>query len=156
MRRVASDGSRRRVRSWFGSNDHDRLRAARDSGGDLFRDVPVGGHRRLHPEPLGDFMSPCATADECQSGMVCPDGDNASDRGNVGFVCTYECELDSECRDSLVGRADVECRFGICVQQCFEDSQCPASQSECRGSHTSCFGVIPPPHFCAQPEGFTC
>lgn len=108
------------------------------------------------PEPLGGFMDPCTTAADCEAGMVCPDGDDADARGNVGFVCTYECESNSQCRDSLVGRPDVECRFGICVQQCFEDSQCPASQSECRGSHPSCVGMIPPPQFCAQPEGFTC
>lgn len=102
----------------------------------------------------GGFMDSCSTDDDCRAGYVCPDG-NAMGMSNVGFICTPTCATDTECRDELE-QPDVECRHGFCVQQCFEDSHCPGTQSECRGSDPSCTGLLAPPYFCAQPEGFVC
>lgn len=102
----------------------------------------------------GGFMDTCSTDEDCRAGYVCPDG-NAMGMSNVGFICTPTCSTDEDCRTELE-QPDVECRHDLCVQQCFDDSQCPGTQPECRGSHPSCAGLLPAPHFCAQADGFTC
>lgn len=101
----------------------------------------------------GGFMEECRQNSDCRDGYVCPDG-NEEGMGNIGFICTPLCETDTDCSTEL-NSLGVSCRFGFCLQHCDQDFDCPSTQPECRGSHSSCDGILSN-HWCAQRDNFTC
>ena len=99
------------------------------------------------------FYDECTSGDECPDGWVCPDPD-ASGGGAVGNACTPVCESDADCK-RITSRTDVSCLANFCVIDCSAHSDCPETQSVCRGANASCEGVDLGQLWCAT-EDFSC
>jgi hypothetical protein len=148
---VDISGLRRRRKSQYGRQRERQLRrgGSANSGG--------GSTSAQGGMPSDSFMTECniTGVTGCPPGYLCPNGYEEGGAA-VGRVCVPQCATDQDCEDELQ-RTDVLCtNAGFCTVSCSTNADCPATQSECRGSHPSCQGILFAPFPCALPYGFAC